>query len=392
MKVIIHRDIETLKRLLPTWKRLNEEYNDITIFQTKHWLENWWQVKNKEKMTPYIIEVVNDRQTIGILPLCISYNMFLDKVFRTLKPIGWDNSDYLLPVLSRAFPWRETMYHAFNTIFEDCASWDYFEWSDIPKDGAIDKYLESFLNQRGAVFKRIDGAVCPYIPLNTNTEDIRNQSEQAFLKQIRSKERRLMKKGSLTFKKVVNEADIAFVMTKLFDLHCRRWEHTDTPSSFLKDEEREVALLNATALFQQHVLHLTYLLFNNDVIAVHFGMSDDKRLYYYLPAYDTDYRKYSVGNILTSHLIQHAAKEGYEIFDFLKGDEGYKWMFGAKEKKNITFSIYNQTLRSKINKNIAETYFSTQFKKKNLMYQFLKKLKVRGSLSTLGFIEILSKQ
>ncbi|MCP4166590.1 MAG: GNAT family N-acetyltransferase [Chloroflexi bacterium] len=37
--------------------------------------------------------------------------------------------------------------------------------------------------------------------------------------------------------------------------------------------------------------------------------------------------------MLTSLLIQHAIESGHRIFDFLQGDEVYKYRFGAADTK-----------------------------------------------------------
>ena len=39
--------------------------------------------------------------------------------------------------------------------------------------------------------------------------------------------------------------------------------------------------------------------------------------------------RFSPGIILTAHLIQHSIETGRELFDFMRGDEAYKYKLGG---------------------------------------------------------------
>src|SRR5690625_1667603 len=104
MEVIIHKhdDIEKLRKLIPSWRDLETEFCEVTIFQEVNWLINWWYKKRVgQKISPYIVEIKEENQTIGIIPLYLSKKEFSNKQFRILRPIGIVDSNYLLPILSK---------------------------------------------------------------------------------------------------------------------------------------------------------------------------------------------------------------------------------------------------------------------------------------------------
>ncbi|MCL4338074.1 GNAT family N-acetyltransferase [Patescibacteria group bacterium] len=53
----------------------------------------------------------------------------------------------------------------------------------------------------------------------------------------------------------------------------------------------------------------------------------------YNSGFDPEYAKKSVGMVLKSHLIKQSIEEGKKKFDFLRGNERYKYDFGGRENK-----------------------------------------------------------
>lgn len=66
-----------------------------------------------------------------------------------------------------------------------------------------------------------------------------------------------------------------------------------------------------------------------------FGYSDATGYYLYNSAYDPALRAASPGVVLLGTLIEQAISEGMTRFDFLKGDEAYKFRLGAHERPLI---------------------------------------------------------
>lgn len=53
------------------------------------------------------------------------------------------------------------------------------------------------------------------------------------------------------------------------------------------------------------------------------------RIYYWMPSYDTALSALSPGNVLLSMSIRHAYESGAHEFDFMLGDEEYKWTYAT---------------------------------------------------------------
>jgi CelD/BcsL family acetyltransferase involved in cellulose biosynthesis len=71
------------------------------------------------------------------------------------------------------------------------------------------------------------------------------------------------------------------------------------------------------------------------------GFVYNDRLLVYNSGYDpTNYAELSPGIVLTSHIIEDAIRRGMRIFDFLQGDEIYKYRFGARDTVVYTTELW----------------------------------------------------
>jgi len=69
-----------------------------------------------------------------------------------------------------------------------------------------------------------------------------------------------------------------------------------------------------------------------DPVAAAFGFEDDTGYYLYNSAYSPNARSASPGIVMLASLIERAIGAGKTVFDFLKGDEPYKFRHGAQPR------------------------------------------------------------
>jgi len=372
LEAIIHKRFSAFEEIMPKWGRLKREFYEVTVFQDIGWLKRWWEYNcENNKVTPYIVEVRKSNNTIGIIPFYIIYKHFKNTTFRLLKPFGSYESDYLVPLISKKYSAEKILKIGFKKMQDDKGNWDCIMWNDVPENSFFESILAGNLLKGNRLIQREKGFVCPFVTIGQDFNKIKQGMNQQFVGQILSKQRRLGKKGELKFCKVANKQEIEYVMNKLFEFHIERWMGTNTPSRFQSRKEKEHYLHLAQTLFENNLLHLTYLMHNNEIVSVHFGMSDKERLYFYIPAFNINFKRYSVGSILLYRLILLAFEEKLKTFEFLRGDEAYKYSFGAVEKYNSNYLIFNYSLRSLLYKKICNSYLADDFQESSVVRQLL---------------------
>jgi CelD/BcsL family acetyltransferase involved in cellulose biosynthesis len=52
---------------------------------------------------------------------------------------------------------------------------------------------------------------------------------------------------------------------------------------------------------------------------------------FYLSGFDPQWAAFSPGVLLIAHAIEEAIREGQQEFDFLRGNEPYKYLWGAQD-------------------------------------------------------------
>jgi CelD/BcsL family acetyltransferase involved in cellulose biosynthesis len=56
------------------------------------------------------------------------------------------------------------------------------------------------------------------------------------------------------------------------------------------------------------------------------------RVFYYIGGFDPDHEALGLGTVLVGHAIAEAEAEGCCSFDFLRGQESYKYRWGAVDR------------------------------------------------------------
>lgn len=76
-------------------------------------------------------------------------------------------------------------------------------------------------------------------------------------------------------------------------------------------------------------LKLAVLFAGDRALAMQLGHADDKRHSSWVTAYDTDYSRYSPGVLLLEHLLRLSWERHHRGFEFLIGDEDYKYNYAT---------------------------------------------------------------
>lgn len=148
--------------------------------------------------------------------------------------------------------------------------------------------------------------------------------------EIRRKVRRAQSAGEVA---LTVSADPLAELEAFIDLHQRRWGEKGL---FPHAEGGRQSRLFFRRLFEcfgpDGPLKLTFLTVGGRRIgsAVHFETADT--LYYYNAGIDPDARDLSPGVLMVHQLVGRALALGIRRFDFLRGDEPYKYEWGAKDE------------------------------------------------------------
>ncbi len=100
-------------------------------------------------------------------------------------------------------------------------------------------------------------------------------------------------------------------------------------AAFLTPAMREQFKLNTRTAFDQGYLQLAFLKIGDENATAYLNYDYNSRIWVYNSGIDRRFMEYSPGWVLLGHLLQWANEHGRSAFDFMRGNEDYKYKFGA---------------------------------------------------------------
>jgi CelD/BcsL family acetyltransferase involved in cellulose biosynthesis len=334
MRLELHQDPSDLIKLEVEWNNLLERGVTNTVFQTWEWNQLWW--KHFGHLGRLLLLTVRDSEggILGIAPLFQNSDGGSQKSVQFLG--GTDLSDYLDFIVIRG---KESVFYSAVAEFfrTHHGFWDVIDLHCVPATSPTIEWLDGFWQEREFQKTLSVEDVCPRTQLPS--------SWKAFLSGMRQKDRHEIRRK---INKIGREAEnYGYCATTLVSF-------PDDISSFLalhrKSAATKTAFMNtrreeffrdvARRFLQKGWLELSFLEADRSRVASLFNFKYGDTIYVYNSGYDPEFRHWSPGWVLISHSIEDAIKRGVKTYDFLRGNESYKYRFKAEN-----FEIYQYTIQ-----------------------------------------------
>lgn len=114
---------------------------------------------------------------------------------------------------------------------------------------------------------------------------------------------------------------------------CVKWKSSQYVATGLTDMFADPRNVDLFRRLREHgVLLVSSLSAGDTLLAVHFGSTHDQRLGWWVPTYDPKFSKFSPGRLLLEELMRASYERGDLEFDFLIGDEQYKFLYATHNR------------------------------------------------------------
>jgi CelD/BcsL family acetyltransferase involved in cellulose biosynthesis len=141
---------------------------------------------------------------------------------------------------------------------------------------------------------------------------------------LRRAEKKLAEIGKLDFAVAETEADRLRFTEAMIGQKRARYRATGAADNF---EDAAYERFYREGVRREGLgIHISALLLNDEPIAAHWGVCDEKAktMYFLMPSFDAAYERYSPGVIFLTRFIQLCVDSGLRRLDFTVGDEIYK--------------------------------------------------------------------
>ncbi len=324
MKPIILREADSFEELRLEWNALLERSPLRTVFLTWEWQATWWQHLGEGELRLITLRE-DDGTLVGIAPLCRVPSPTGRHTFRWVGCV--DVSDYLDVI---AAPGYETA--LYQTMLDyltsaDAPPWHYVDLCNIRQSSPTYESIARLAQERGLYARTAVQEVCPVIPLPATWDAYLGRLDKKQRHEIRRKMRRIESAADTRWRIADDPATLDEDIAAFIRLHRK----SDPEKDAFMDENMVAFFRDVChALFQRGWLNLAFIFVNGERAASMLNFDYDNRILVYNSGYDPDqYAALSPGIVLLSYCIRHAIETRKEQFDFLRGDEEYKFRFGA---------------------------------------------------------------
>lgn len=201
---------------------------------------------------------------------------------------------------------------------------------------------------RKSNWKIQDAEKCPVLPLPPTWEEYLKQLGKNMREQIKRYPKRLEKEFRVEYSLAQNEDEVRVALDDLFRLHGARWRARGQTGVLATPRRQKFHREVCASFLRRNRLRLWTLRCNDAAVCVLLNYCYNHKYYFFIGGFAPEYSRWSVGTCLFSRVFQHAIDEGATEFDFLKGEEEYKYRFGAKNRDYRTISFFQSTPRGRL--------------------------------------------
>ncbi len=334
MKFTLHQEFPL--HLEPEWNALLEQSVTHVPFLRHEYLETWWQTRGGGEWQSAELAIVTARndqeELIGIAPFFIAKHAGRP----TLLLLGSiEVSDYLDLIVRRED--LPAFLEGLLPFLQQCGlRWQTAELYNLLEDSPVPAALQAAAERLGwsAVAERLQHA--PYIALPGDWETYLAGIDKKQRHEVRRKMRRAESADVPARWYIVDQAE---TLSAEVDAFIALMAQDPDKAAFLTEPMREFMRAAAGCAFGAGCLHLAFLEIGGEKAAGYFSFDYLNRLWVYNSGIDRRFNEYSPGWVLLGYLLRWANENKRAEFDFMRGDEEYKYRFGAADRFVVRLTL-----------------------------------------------------
>jgi CelD/BcsL family acetyltransferase involved in cellulose biosynthesis len=331
MQIEIIRSITELAHLESEWNDLLKSSASHVPFLRYEFLTTWWQTLGGgewEHGDLYIICGRDENGSLrGIAPFFLTDNLEGESALMLVGSI--EISDYLDFIVP-----PEDLAQFTSLVFEHLASVTAPTWSVLDVYNLLEQSptlgaLKEASQVCGWQYSQERLQHSPYIPLPGNWETYLANIDKKQRHEIRRKIRRMEEAEVKSRWYIVQDGS---GLDQEIDDFLRLMGQEPAKQAFLTDIMRTQMRAAVQAAFQAGWLQLAFLEIEGEKAAGYLNFDYDNHIWLYNSGWDPRFNNYSPGWVLLGYLLQWANEHGRASFDFMRGDEEYKYRFGGIDR------------------------------------------------------------
>lgn len=312
--------ITSFAQIRPQWRELLGRAVVNNLYITPVWQELWWRAFQDGRTLAgfYLTNGDGDLTAIASLSRCGDDYALVGSS---------DTFDYNDFVIARGA--EKDFYPALlDTISANGGR--RLDLHSIGEDSPTLAMLPELARQRGYGVVVEEEDVAPRLALASSWEEYLSGLSKKDRHELRRKLRRLEGHQNWRWYCVADPDAAAGRMDVFLDLMRRS---DPAKAEFLTPERENFFRATVAATAAEDVLRLFFMEMDGQPVAASLCLDYDGVRMLYNSGHNPEYRYYSVGLLLHSLCLRDALERGYRCFDFLRGNEPYKYRLGGRDHR-----------------------------------------------------------
>jgi len=299
------------------WQDNNDGLDWDNFFLLPPWLRVWQQTFAPEARLCFLVGRQEDR-VIGIAPLMLTG--------QTVSIIGspdvCDYADFI------AAPGKGDVFCAALLDELKQRKVEILNLASVRPDSVVMTSMREAAEQRGCEVSCDEDEVTLERDLPATWDEYLQILSTKQRHEVRRKLRRLEEAGTVNYHFIEDAA----LMPDFMDVFLRQFIESRTDKATFMTAEMERFFRSMTDVISEAgLLRLSVLELDNIPVAALVAFDYNDVIYLYNSGYDPSYSSASVGVLSKALCIKDSIERGKKRFDFLKGDERYKYHLGGQE-------------------------------------------------------------
>jgi CelD/BcsL family acetyltransferase involved in cellulose biosynthesis len=337
---------EQFMQLRDEWNALLESSASNCIFLTHEWLSTWWKHLADQRRL-LILTARDSGQLVGIMPLSERPAQVSRMMPRSYEFVGSGiiGSDYLDMIASKGQ--EPEVACAFAQQLNRTGV--IVQLSQLRSENCVVSLLAEYLKQDNWTVMDLKQNICPYIDLRGHTWDTYLSTVGSNLrKNVNRYIRNLPRDFEMRLLCAQSQAEAQLALEALIDLHHKRWGAKGESEAFQSASSIAFHREFADIAAEHGWLRILVLYLNETPAAALYGWFYGSVFYFYQSGFDPAYNRNSVGVATMALSIKTAMEEGATEYDFLHGDEEYKFHWTRQTRDLGRLELYPPLTRANI--------------------------------------------
>jgi CelD/BcsL family acetyltransferase involved in cellulose biosynthesis len=303
--------------LANAWPELLAASRANHIFFTSQWLTAWWQVFGGD-YDLFLLTVGDGAELAGIAPF--------KRKDGKLSFIGSsDVCDYMDFIVRNG---REEFVFSQLLDYMEKQEWNGIELENVLPNSPTLKFFVPLARKRGYQIDLKQTNVSPQLILPASWEDYLALLTTKDRHEIRRKLRRLEQNESINYSAVIAKELFPQAAESFFTLF--RLSNAEK-ANFMTGKKKEFFTTMISLLAEHGNVRLSFMEMDKKRVSATLCFDYNDDIYLYNSAYDKEYSALSVSQLLEVYNIRDAINNGKKRFDFLSGNEPYKYDLGGQD-------------------------------------------------------------